>query len=164
MTPMKAEKGTYALVLSLADEAFFNNVGPFGAIRLPGGYFVYVGSALGSGGVRGRIAHHMRFATKPHWHLDYVRPAMFIEEAWCTYDPTRRECGWSRLVCEALNGVVLLPGFGSEDCKLCPCHFYYFRQRPSWRTFAAAVQKRFPRHGPIARIKIVDDYKPGELD
>ncbi len=51
--------GTYALLLSSATDAVIR-VGQLGSLRLRSGYYVYIGSALGSGGVCGRLAHYMR--------------------------------------------------------------------------------------------------------
>jgi hypothetical protein len=88
MTAMRPEKGTYALLLYLAQGRAFADVGPFGTINLPAGHYLYVGSAHGSGGARGRVGHHLRPRRRAFvWHLDYVRPAMRAVEAWVTYDP-----------------------------------------------------------------------------
>ena len=67
-----ANPGTYALLISSATDQLIR-IGRLGTLRLKPGYYMYVGSALGSGGVRGRLAHHMRPAERPHWHIDYLR-------------------------------------------------------------------------------------------
>ena len=38
-----------------------------------GGYYLYVGSALGHRGLLARIGHHRQRAVRPHWHIDYPR-------------------------------------------------------------------------------------------
>ena len=37
------------------------------------GYYVYVGSAMGSGGVAARLKHHSKISKKLHWHLEYLQ-------------------------------------------------------------------------------------------
>jgi Uri superfamily endonuclease len=148
------QKGTYVLVLSLARHSFFPVVGHFRNVNLPAGYYAYVGSAFGAGGLRARVGRHLRLEKKLHWHIDYVRPAMVIAEVWVTEDTQRRECDWSRLVGTSLGGVVPVPGMGSADCDHCPAHFYYFAKRPSFTTFSTAVMANIPGHALVVRIQM----------
>jgi Uri superfamily endonuclease len=51
-----------------------------------------------AGGVRGRLAHHMRIAGCPHWHIDYLRRHTTLEEIWFSYlsevaEPTMSRSG-----------------------------------------------------------------------
>lgn len=149
------KKGTYQLVLELDTEAHFVRVGPFKEVTLVPGYYSYIGSALGSGGIQGRIGHHLRDnSSNPHWHLDYVRPRMRIVEAWVTFDPVRRECNWSHVTRDALRGHAVVEGLGSADCEICPAHFYYFGENdPSFRKFVSAVRHAHPGHASVHRIE-----------
>jgi Uri superfamily endonuclease len=61
----ESRPGTYALLLSSASRATIA-VGRLGDLLLQPGFYVYVGGALGSGGVRARSARHMRSAERPH--------------------------------------------------------------------------------------------------
>jgi Uri superfamily endonuclease len=61
--------GTYAL-LSRPTKDVLVSVGRLGTFRLGAGLFVYVGSALGAGGVRARVAHHLRDKRRARWHID----------------------------------------------------------------------------------------------
>ena len=160
MTMLQPSKGTYALLLALGEETLFPLVGPFGAVRLPAGHYIYLGSAFGAGGVKGRVGHHLhgahlRGAAHPHWHLDYVRSKMDVREAWVTYDAAKRECQWSGLVGEALGGRVVTPGFGATDCRTCPAHFYHFAVRPAFLKFKMAVARHMPQHAPVQRVVFV---------
>jgi Uri superfamily endonuclease len=157
MKHLLREKGTYTLVLHLQEETHFGRIGPFGAVTLPAGHYTYTGSAHGAGGGRGRIGHHLRFADRPHWHLDWVRPAMDIIEAWVTYDGIKRECAWSRLVHEVLGGSPIVAGMGSADCDLCPAHFYAFAARPSFARFRKAVLGRLPGHADVGRVRLMPE-------
>jgi Uri superfamily endonuclease len=42
-------------------------------MRLRHGYYLYLGSALGLGGLRTRIADRQKPSLRPHWHFDYLR-------------------------------------------------------------------------------------------
>jgi Uri superfamily endonuclease len=159
MTVMRPEKGTYALLLYLGKRMTFADVGPFGTISLPAGHYLYVGSAHGSGGVRGRVGHHLRPRRRALvWHLDYVRPAMRAVEVWLTYDPDQRECAWAGLIHAALGGAVPVPGLGSADERQwrrrarCPAHFFHFGRRPRYEAFRAAVGRWLAGHGPVELI------------
>jgi Uri superfamily endonuclease len=55
----EAELGTYALLLKL-DKQERITVGRLGTFGFPAGYYLYVGSALGPGGLRARLARHRR--------------------------------------------------------------------------------------------------------
>ncbi|MFQ5579314.1 MAG: DUF123 domain-containing protein [Nitrospiria bacterium] len=54
---MKSEPGTYALILQSRSEAR-GQVGRLGQINLKPGYYIYVGSAFGPGGVQARVSRH----------------------------------------------------------------------------------------------------------
>jgi len=66
------EPGTYILILKSAVTRRVR-VGRLGNLQLCPGYYVYIGSAFGPGGLRARIDHHQRLAKRPHWHIDYLR-------------------------------------------------------------------------------------------
>ncbi|MBK9053356.1 MAG: DUF123 domain-containing protein [Chloroflexi bacterium] len=80
------------------------------------GWYVYVGSAFGPGGVKGRVGHHMRPQTKPHWHIDYLRQVAPLVEVWYTHDPIRHEHTWASLFHHLPDATIPLPRFGASDC------------------------------------------------
>lgn len=127
-TDLQPKPGTYALLLSSATDTAIR-IGQLREMRLQPGYYVYVGSALGPGGVRTRLAHHMRPAQRPHWHIDYLRTRTTLEGAWCCYGRKSRECRWARRFALMPSASVPLPGFGSSDCE-CKSHLFYFKKRP----------------------------------
>ena len=128
---LPAEAGTYALVLSCRVETAIQ-VGRLASLRLRRGFYVYVGSAFGSGGLRGRIAHHLKVSERPHWHIDYLRAHARLEEVWCCRDAERREHQWASAV-QAMRGAEMpVAGFGASDCR-CRSHLYFFKRRPSRR-------------------------------
>jgi Uri superfamily endonuclease len=48
------------------------SVGRLGEFDLVPGFYAYVGSAFGLGGLRARIGHHPESTAEPHWHIDYL--------------------------------------------------------------------------------------------
>jgi Uri superfamily endonuclease len=80
-TDFESRPGTYALLLFSTTDAVIR-VGRLGDLQLQPGFYVYVGSALGLGGVRARLAHHMRPAQRPHWHIGYHHVTASLSHTW----------------------------------------------------------------------------------
>ena len=64
-------KGTYVLVVSVVQMKRLE-IGRLGAYDIVPGFYAYVGSAFGSGGLRARLGHHLESTASPHWHIDYL--------------------------------------------------------------------------------------------
>jgi Uri superfamily endonuclease len=140
------QPGAYALWLQVT-EPLTLRVGSLGEATVTPGDWVYVGSALGPGGLRARVAHHARIARRPHWHIDYLRRHAVLTMVWHSVDLLRREHQWARLF-QDLGGVAALPRFGSSDCQ-CPAHLFHFPHRPDGATFVESVRARYPNHPPV---------------
>jgi Uri superfamily endonuclease len=134
-----SEPGTYALLLSSATDGVIQ-VGRRGGMQVRPGFYVYVGSALGPGGVRARLAHHLRCAQRPHWHIDYLRRSTTVEEIWCCYDRSPREHVWAACMAALRGASVPMAGFGSSDCD-CETHLFFFDKRPARESFNRQLRK-----------------------
>ena len=130
---METTTGTYALVLE-AKQAFALSAGKLGRLVGKAGYYVYVGSAFGPGGVKARLKHHQRQAPRPHWHIDYLRQHLPFNEVWYTHDGYRRECLWVEALTAMSGAAIPFPGFGSSDCA-CDAHLIHFKSHPFFRAF-----------------------------
>ena len=119
--------GTYLLLLEAEQEVGLM-VGKLGRMVAAPGYYLYVGSAFGPGGVAARIRHHRKAAIRPHWHIDYLRTVARPVDAWCVYDH-RCEHEWAQLLMQDNNTVMPLHGFGSTDCG-CATHLFYLQHKP----------------------------------
>ncbi len=126
---LRSEPGTYALILSCSTDAFIQ-VGRLGRMQLQAGFYVYVGSALGPGGLAARIAHHRKQLKRPHWHIDYLRPHARLHRIWYGYAVVRHEHQWAHAAQAMCGATIPLAGFGASDCD-CESHLYFFRDRPS---------------------------------
>jgi Uri superfamily endonuclease len=130
---IEPKPGTYALILSCATNVCIQ-IGRLGTMQLERGCYVYVGSALGPGGLRARIAHHQKLSTRPHWHIDYLRTHTRLYSVWLRYDGRRHEHQWARAIQKANGATIPLPGFGASDCG-CPSHLYFFKWCPHQTSF-----------------------------
>ncbi len=132
---IEPKSGTYALILFCLSNARIQ-IGRLGTMQLQRGYYIYLGSALGPGGIRARIAHHQKLATRPHWHIDYVRAHTRLHSVWLRYDGTRREHEWACAMHRVRGATIPLPGFGASDCG-CQSHLYFFKRCPRQTRFRA---------------------------
>jgi len=129
--------GTYALLVAL-ERASETVVGRLGRFRFPAGFYLYVGSALGPGGLAARVSRHLRADKRLHWHVDYVLHARGarVVEVWMTNDAAPRECDWARVAMRLTGASVVVPRFGASDCR-CAAHLIGFAAKPDWIAFAS---------------------------
>jgi Uri superfamily endonuclease len=121
-------------------------------MQLQPGFYVYVGSALGTGGVRARLARHMRHAERPHWHIDYLRRHTTLEEIWFCCDRKSREHVLARRIAGMPKVLVPMLGFGSSDCD-CESHLFFFEKRPAKKRFVgqgAALPNLYSQHRSLS--------------
>ena len=116
--PLPAESGTYVLVVR-CHAALTVEVGQLCRMPLVRGWYLYVGSAFGPGGL----------AARRHWHIDYLLPLLPIREIWHSSGRRDLEHCWARTILEQSEAKVPVEGFGASDCK-CRSHLAYF---PTYR-------------------------------
>jgi Uri superfamily endonuclease len=138
--------GTYALIFSAVAEQRLR-IGRLGQLHVRPGFYVYVGSAFGPGGVRARIAYQRRSPRHPHWHIDYVKCALRLEEIWWTHDARRREHQWASVM-PHMGGTIPLGDFGASDCT-CASHLSFFSTPPSLAVFRKVLRRAFPSHKAV---------------
>ncbi len=149
---MDNRSGSYALLLHSA-KPFEIVIGKLGKIHGKPGYYIYCGSAFGPGGIAARVKHHRRIAEKPHWHIDYLRKNLAIQEVWYCYDPAKREHGWSQILANYSNSYLPMRGFGSSDCQ-CDSHLIYCAEKPSLRRFSQTLRQSIPDHETVLSIAL----------
>ena len=135
---MEDSSGTYVLVIKMVRGTDLR-VGRLGVVAIPRGYYCYVGSALGPGGWRARMARHLRQQKKPRWHIDHFLRQAAVVESWCAPSVARVECTWARALLRLPGATLPVRGFGSSDCH-CPAHLVRFASRPSLMAFARELQ------------------------
>lgn len=143
-------QGTYTLILALEASQVIQ-IARLGFYRFAAGYYIYVGSARGPGGLAGRLRHHVGTAARPHWHIDYLRHKTVLQSIWFAQTDINREHDWARLFM-ALPGVSLpVKKFGASDCS-CPAHLFYFEHPPTPSFFQDYLAREFPDD---RRLKVV---------
>ena len=151
---MEDSAGTYVLLIEVLRDTDVR-VGRLGVVAFPRGYYCYVGSALGPGGWRARLARHLRQQKKPHWHIDHLLRRAVVLETWCAPSVARLECTWARALLRLPGAMLPVRGFGSSDCH-CPAHLVLLAARPSLGAFARELQalglEVLPRQLTPARV------------
>jgi Uri superfamily endonuclease len=118
-------KGIYCLCLK--NSRTILSIGKLGERTFEEGWHLYIGSALGPGGLA-RAERHQRLAVtrdrRPTWHIDHLLLSDRFRLAAVVTAGTEAplECALAR----ALGGRSVT-GFGSSDCH-CPSHLFH---RPS---------------------------------
>lgn len=133
--------GSYVLVLHSSAAATLT-VGRLGEVNTFPGWYLYVGSALGAGGLRGRLRHHLQPARRPHWHVDYLRQVCSVEHIWCVVDGQRWEHRWAQSLAEIALPAPCLR-FGASDCR-CVAHCFFMAQSPRLADFEVRVCALYP--------------------
>ncbi|NLS77671.1 MAG: GIY-YIG nuclease family protein [Chloroflexi bacterium] len=123
-----SESGSYLLLLHLERPATLR-IGALGVHALPAGYYLYAGSALGSGGLGARLGRHLRREKRRHWHIDYLLEAAEVVEVWVVRGGERRECDLARAALALPCASAPIPRFGASDCR-CPAHLVHLPRRP----------------------------------
>jgi Uri superfamily endonuclease len=118
--------GTYIVALRLS-AAQTICIGRLGEVEFPAGWYLYVGSARGPGGLQARLARHKRRLgpdKRAHWHVDYLREKARWEGAWVRASSESLECEWVATLLGEPEVTVVAPGFGASDCR-CRTHLVH---------------------------------------
>lgn len=114
-----AVPGAYVLIMEIK-RPIKVAIGRLAETTLPPGRYAYAGSARGPGGIRARVARHLRRDKKPHWHIDRITGAADIIDVQ-TY-PGGDECRLVAALMARPGAHHPIAGFGSSDCRHCASH------------------------------------------
>ena len=129
------DKGTYVLIASVAQMKRLE-IGRLGTFDIVPGFYAYVGSAFGAGGLRARIGHHLQSTVRPHWHIDYFLRIAEPIEVWFSTASQKLERRWASLLEEAPNFRIPITRFGSSDYhRSRSSHLFYSKRCPSFGWF-----------------------------
>lgn len=135
-------KGTYVLLLSLdlgKDILIGRGRNSF-HLHFRAGYYAYVGSAHGPGGLKSRINRHLKKEKKYVWHIDYLRKEAQPVEMWVDVHEKKLEKLWADALI-AMKGSQPVENFGNTDDRRSRTHLYYFDHQPSFHVFGRLVSK-----------------------
>lgn len=149
---IEPSSGTYLLIMASTVQRQIV-VGRLGRMEVVPGYYLYVGSAFGPGGIRARLSHHLRIAARPHWHIDYLRKVVPVKAVWCCYEERRSEHLWVELL-ESMPGLSIpIRGFGASDHPG-SSHLFYSGDEPSFTTFRRRFKNKRERPAPLYNVLI----------
>jgi Uri superfamily endonuclease len=148
MIRLPPEPGSYALEFTLYQQQRLT-IGRLGEIYFPQGEYIYVGSALGPGGLGARLGRHLKNDSfSCHWHIDYIKSyaetrsvCYLMKSAGAIYLDSSQaqdksalpqkpvECIWSQTLSALPYANIPAQGFGSSDCHYeCRAHLIHFQQ------------------------------------
>jgi Uri superfamily endonuclease len=130
-----ALSGGYILVIDLT-EIVVVAIGRVEPQAIAPGRYLYCGSAKGPGGLKARVARHMRRGKSIRWHVDHLTERGAVIGAWIF--PGREECA---LAASLSHLPAPVPGFGSSDCRRCASHLFAWPDgAPLWSDRPTAVR------------------------
>jgi Uri superfamily endonuclease len=133
------DKGIYCLVFQTSGCQV--KIGALGVLTFRAGWYIYVGSALGSGGLQ-RLGRHISLSQlhdkRPKWHVDYLLISSCFSLVFSVYAVTadRLECRLAR----ELNRSSIQK-FGCSDCS-CTSHLLYRQSNPTQEILTAFRELR----------------------
>jgi Uri superfamily endonuclease len=137
------DKGTYILIAQVSDMKRLE-IGSHGEFNIVPGFYAYVGSAFGSGGLRARVGHHLESIDEPHWHIDYLLQVAIPVEVWFTTADQKLERQWAEMLEDAPGFRVPIPRFGCSDYhRSRASHLFYSKRWPSFRRVQHQIREMF---------------------
>jgi len=142
-TELPEEQGTYVLVLHVPQLKRME-VGRLGTFDFRSGFYAYVGSAFGAGGLRTRVERHLEAAAFPYWHIDYLMGFAVPLEVWYAVSDRKLERDWVELLENEPRFSCPSPRFGSSDYRRSrTSHLFFTKRLPSFRWFEDRVRRVF---------------------
>lgn len=145
-----SKTGTYALIMQSKNRRKVT-IGKLGQLQVEKGFYVYIGSAFGPGGLRARIRHHLGMSLSCHWHIDYLKPYIRVLNISLTYDPVRRECSWAELLSQQPESSHPIIGFGASDCT-CTSHLFFLQSKRDVNVFQDRIYESSSRRQPLFNV------------
>ena len=117
--------GGYAIILYVEKTIWINLFKK--PIRIEPGFYVYVGSACGPGGLRARILRHLRRSKKVRWHIDKITSNVSARIVRVIYSDKVQGNLFERRVSSCLfsKGLDYIERFGSSDDRENVSHLFY---------------------------------------
>jgi len=143
MIEVPESKGAYLLIVSVKQTQRLV-IGQLGRCTFIPGFYGYLGSACGHGGIRARISHHLASVGEPHWHIDYLLGFATPIEVWYALSGRKLEQEWAEMLQHSGRFQTPIARFGASDYRRSrTTHLFYSKQHPSFRWFEAKVREVF---------------------
>jgi len=144
---LPAQKGTYVLIASVGQLNRLE-IGSLGKFDIVPGFYAYVGSAFGSGGLRARVGHHLESTAESRWHIDYLLEVAKPIEVWFTVAGRKLEAAWAQSLKNSTGFRMPIPRFGASDYhRSRVTHLFFSKRQPSFRWFEQQIREDFEEVG-----------------
>ena len=146
-------KGTYVLIAYVSRMKRLE-IGRLGTYDLIPGFYAYVGSAFGPGGLRARLHHHLESVAQPHWHIDYLLGNAEPVEVWYALSDRKLEQDLAEVLERSSGFRMPIPRFGSSDYRRSrTSHLFYSKRPPSFPRFQEAVTQAIGEPTALVRLQ-----------
>jgi Uri superfamily endonuclease len=142
-----SEKGTYVLILKLEKESIIK-VGALGMRTFKIGFYAYIGSAFGRGGLKARISRYSK-VRRQRWHVDCILDSMETIEVWAIPN-TRIE---EELAGDAIKVFDCIKGFGCTDKRGDISHLLYLSNKDLLSEFKRLIENHGLRRSYAYKCK-----------
>ena len=117
--------GVYLLLL-FNDKNIKITIGSLGVIEFLHGYYIYIGSAFGKGGLSSRLKRHINIKKKIFWHIDYLldQKSCLLTNIIELITNDKIECKITNMLLNVNYKFNRVPKFGSSDCS-CESHLLF---------------------------------------
>ncbi len=153
-------KGTYVLI-AFVPRMRRLEIGRLGTYDLIPGYYAYVGSAFGPGGLRARLRHHLESVAEPHWHIDYLLAHAEPMEVWYALSDRKLERALAGVLERSPRFRMPIPRFGSSDYhRSRTSHLFYSKRLPSFQCFQQQVSQFIADLPVLVRVRALQEPAP----
>lgn len=156
--------GTYVTFFRLPKPASRVRIGALGTFDFPPGYYAYLGSAFGNGGVRARTNRHLTAVTPKKWNIDWLKPRCTPVAVWWTHERRPVEFDWVDLLADLPGATVPVARFGGRDNPAAEAHLFRFDDVPSVAAFRRRVTRQMSGHAPVGMTGVENWAKRGWPD
>jgi Uri superfamily endonuclease len=115
-------------------------IGKAGELAVLPGYYLYVGSARGPGGLHARAGRHLRGSTALRWHIDYLRRITHARGVWLQAGREQVEHNWAATLQRMPGLAPAMRKFGASDCT-CNTHLFYTAAPPAIDLFRQQLEQ-----------------------
>ena len=148
-------KGTYVL-LALLPRMKRLEIGRLGTYDIIPGFYAYVGSAFGPGGLLARVHHHLEPVAQPHWHIDYLLAHAEPVEVWYALSDRKLERALAEVLERSSSFRMPIPRFGTSDYRRSrTSHLFYSKRPPSFHRFAEEVNRTLGEPPALLRTLLI---------
>ncbi|MEW4490889.1 GIY-YIG nuclease family protein [Thalassoglobus sp. JC818] len=147
MHSISKSPGVYVLVFYLSRKTAITFDRKGAQHKFLPGWYLYVGSACGPGGLDRRLTRPKRQRNdgkRMHWNVDYFRERALLCEIWYSANADSNvEHQWAKALMELPSATAPVAKFGASDCRAkCPSHFFHAPDRPSTAVFRKTLASR----------------------